>query len=248
MTVSVPLRQAQIVIPDLAAVCPFPLKVSPLYQAVSVECRKWFFQSDPTPTDEKRAEYDSLNPALLAAMVYPDGDDPRLQVCIDFLAYIFYLDNLTDDMDNKGSRTVGDVIMNSFHHPSTSKSSVRLAVMGSEYVLFWEGFMCLYPDHFFISFIERFYTLAKDGCRRRFLETFDMFLQSLHQQACDRTANQIPSLEEYISLRRDTSGCRPCWAMIECTYNRSLFGFRNALTMLPVVSLLILSGERSQSS
>jgi hypothetical protein len=143
MTVSVPLRQVQIVIPDLAAVCPFPLKVSPLYQAASVECRKWFFQSDPTPTDEKRAEYDSLNPALLAAVVYPDADDPRLQACIDFLAYIFYLDNLTDDMDNKGSRTVGDVIMNSFHHPSTSKSSVRLAVMGSEYVLFWEV-LCVY--------------------------------------------------------------------------------------------------------
>jgi hypothetical protein len=127
-----------ICIPDLVPLCPFPLKVSPIYEAAAVDCREWFFKTDPTPTDDKRAEYDSLNPALLAAMVYPDADGPQLRACIDFLAYIFYLDNLTDDMDNKGSRTVGDVIMNSFHHPSTSNPSTRLAVMGSEYVLFWE--------------------------------------------------------------------------------------------------------------
>jgi hypothetical protein len=138
MFVTVPLRQDQIVLPDLAALCPFPLKISPLYKALSVECREWFFKSDPTPTDEKRAEYDSLNPALLAAMVYPDADGPRLRVCTDFMAYTFYLDNLTDDMDNKENRTIGDVIMNSFHHPSTAKASSRIAVMASECVLLWE--------------------------------------------------------------------------------------------------------------
>lgn len=67
------------------------------------------------------------------------------------------------------------------------------------------------------SFFRRFMEFASDGARRRFLETFDMFLQSLHLQACDRTAAITPSLQDYIPLRRDTSGCRPCWAMIECT-------------------------------
>ena len=141
MPVSVPVRQDEIVIPDLAARCTFPFKVSPLYEALSVESREWYSESDRAPMDEKHAEYDSLNPALLAAMVYPDADGPRLRVCIDFIAWTFYLDNLTDDMDNTGNRTVGEVIMHSFHHPFTVELSSRIAVLASECVLIWDVYL-----------------------------------------------------------------------------------------------------------
>lgn len=54
------------------------------------------------------------------------------------------------------------------------------------------------------------------GAQQRFIETFDFFFQSVTQQAHDRATGAIPDLESYISLRRDTSGCKPCWALIEC--------------------------------
>ena len=38
------------------------------------------------------------------------------------------------------------------------------------------------------------------------------------QQALDRATGVIPDLESYIALRRDTSGCKPCWALIECKF------------------------------
>ena len=44
----------------------------------------------------------------------------------------------------------------------------------------------------------------------------DFFFQSVTQQALDRATGVIPDLESYIALRRDTSGCKPCWALIEC--------------------------------
>lgn len=31
----------------------------------------------------------------------------------------------------------------------------------------------------------------------------------------DRRAGIVSDLESYITLRRDTSGCKPCWALIE---------------------------------
>jgi len=59
---------------------------------------------------------------------------------------------------------------------------------------------------------------ASPGSQQRFIETFDFFFQSVTQQAIDRAQGEIPDLESYIALRRDTSGCKPCWALIECKF------------------------------
>ncbi len=43
----------------------------------------------------------------------------------------------------------------------------------------------------------------------------DLFFRAVAQQARDRARGDVPSLEEYIALRADTSGCKPCFALIE---------------------------------
>jgi hypothetical protein len=57
------------------------------------------------------------------------------------------------------------------------------------------------------------------GSQRRFIETFEYFFQAISQQALDRANGVIPDLASYIALRRDTSGCKPCWALIEYANN-----------------------------
>jgi hypothetical protein len=47
------------------------------------------------------------------------------------------------------------------------------------------------------------------------METFDFFFAAVWQQALDRKRDVVPDLEAYIAQRRDTSGCKPCWALIE---------------------------------
>ena len=44
----------------------------------------------------------------------------------------------------------------------------------------------------------------------------DLFFEAVAQQARDRTSGEIPDLEEYISMRGNTSGCKPCFALAEC--------------------------------
>jgi hypothetical protein len=56
---------------------------------------------------------------------------------------------------------------------------------------------------------------VRTGALQRFQSTMDLFFQAVRQQALDRRAGHVPDLESYISLRRDTSGCKPCWALIE---------------------------------
>lgn len=43
----------------------------------------------------------------------------------------------------------------------------------------------------------------------------DLFFIAVLQQATDRQNDVVPELESYIPIRRDTSGCKPCFALIE---------------------------------
>lgn len=54
------------------------------------------------------------------------------------------------------------------------------------------------------------------------METMDFFFQAVTQQALDRANGVVPDLDSYIALRRDTSGCKPCWALIEFAHNLDL--------------------------
>lgn len=47
----------------------------------------------------------------------------------------------------------------------------------------------------------------------------ELFFQAVQQQALDRANGTIPDLESYIALRRDTSGCKSSWVLIEYAHH-----------------------------
>lgn len=152
---------------------------------------------------QKRAKYHGLKAGLLTAMCYPGAGYPQLRVCNDFLTYLFHLDNLSDDMTDRGTCTTADVVMNSLYHPETYHTPARVGKMTRDY---W----------------KRMIRTASPGTQQRFIETFDFFFQSITQQANDRAAGVIPDLESYIALRRDTSGCKTSFVLIEHAYNLNI--------------------------
>ncbi|KAG1862730.1 isoprenoid synthase domain-containing protein [Suillus subalutaceus] len=99
-----------------------------------------------------------------------------------------------------GTKSIANVVLNSLHHPYDYYSSARLNRMTKD-------------------FYKRMLPTASRGTSRRFIETMNFFFQAVHVQAIDRAKGVIPDLESYISLRRDTSGCKPCWALIEYANN-----------------------------
>jgi hypothetical protein len=121
------------ILPDLVSHCNFKLKISRHRKQVTVETKKWLFQGDNL-VGEKCHAYHGLNAGLLTAMTYPDAACPQLRVCNDFLTFLFHLDNLSDDMDNRGTRSIGDVVLNSLYHPFTYCSPVRIGRMTRKYV------------------------------------------------------------------------------------------------------------------
>lgn len=125
-------------------------------------------------------------------------------------------------MDNRGTTTTADVVLNSLYHPHTFRSAARVGNMTREYAFIGSLFhfsASSDPISIYHSYWKRLILTASPGAQQRFIETFDFFFQAVAQQALDRASGVIPDLESYIALRRDTSGCRPCWALIEYANN-----------------------------
>ncbi|KAJ3793697.1 isoprenoid synthase domain-containing protein [Lentinula aff. detonsa] len=194
----VSVAPTKFILPDLVSDCPYPLHINRHRKQVTTETKRWLFKGDNMES-KIRVKYHGLKCGTLSAMVYPKAAYPQLRVCNDFLTYLFHLDNLSDDMDNRGTMTTADVVMNSLYHPGQYQSP-RIGKMTRDY---W----------------KRLISTASPGIQQRFMETLDFFFQSVTEQAHDRQESAIPDLESYIALRRDTSGCKTSFVLIEYANN-----------------------------
>ena len=129
------LRLKKFMIPDLVSHCTFMLRVNRHRNQTTAETKKWLFK-DGNLLGRKRNSYHGLRAGLLTAMCYPDAACPQLRVCNDFLTYLFHLDNLSDDMDDRGTLSVGNEVLNSLYHPYTWRSPARVGKMAREYDFF----------------------------------------------------------------------------------------------------------------
>ena len=55
----------------------------------------------------------------LICACYPLVPFRRLRVCCDFTIWLFHLDDLSDDMDDRNTVTIGNEVMSTYHHPDT---------------------------------------------------------------------------------------------------------------------------------
>ena len=123
----------KIFLPDFISYCALPKRVSPHQMQLTIETREWLIETGVTgkKLDDLADRYKS---GLITALVYPGAAFPQLRVCSDIMAWLFLLDDLSDVMDNRGTRTVGEVIMNSLCHPHTYTSPDLLGKMAREFV------------------------------------------------------------------------------------------------------------------
>ena len=127
------LPPAKILIPDLVSHCTFPLRYNRHRKQATAQSVKWLLRGDQLSPQRRKAYY-GLKAGLLTSMCYPDAGFPQLRVCCDFMNYLFHLDNLSDDMDKRGTQATADVVLNSLYHPNTWKSPARVGKMTREWV------------------------------------------------------------------------------------------------------------------
>jgi len=124
----------KLVLPDLVSHCTFRLRKNRFRKRITAETTQWLFKGDNLQDPVIRSKYHGLKAGLLTAMCYPDAAYPQLRVVNDFLTYLFHIDNLSDDMDTKGTKATADAVLNSLYHPHTWRSPARIGKMTREYV------------------------------------------------------------------------------------------------------------------
>ncbi|KAI0823518.1 terpenoid synthase [Trametes gibbosa] len=201
------------ILPDLVSHCDFPLSYHPDGDAVAAESVRWLDEGCPELSAKARTALYGLQAGELTAYCYPTCTTERLRVVSDFMNYLFHLDNVSDGMMHKGNEELSDVVMNALWFPDrympTAGQPAAEASAGRMAREYWSR--CIQD--------------AKPGPQARFKETLELFFEAVHQQARDRDAGIIPDLESYISVRRDTSGCKPVFDLIEYSMDIDLPGF-----------------------
>ena len=202
LAVAGPSAPSKILIPDLVSHCDFPLRTNRHRKQATVECKQWLFRGGNL-SERKRNAFHGLKAGLLTSMCYAKAGYPQLRVCCDFMNWLFHMDNISDDMNNRGTAITGIDVMNAFWLPDKYMPVTRVGKMAKEYVFCFMVHLCsilIFP----LSFWRRAVVTADPGTQQRFRETMDFFFQAVTQQAADREAGVVPDLESYISLRRDT--------------------------------------------
>ncbi|THH13873.1 hypothetical protein EW146_g6385 [Bondarzewia mesenterica] len=184
-----------LIIPDFISYCQYPVRSNPHGQGVASASENWLLAGAHLSA-KKRHAFLGLKAGSLAAMCYPDSDKDRLRVCADYMNYLFKLDDWSDEFDAEDIGSMQDCVMSALRDPKgfeTDKAVGKLAK----------------------CFFGRFVADGGPGCTQRFIDTMVLFFCAVTEQALHRIHEDIPDLESYLTLRRDTSGCKPCFALIE---------------------------------
>lgn len=170
---------------------------------------------------KRRSSFRRLNAGKLTAICYPNTDAARLRDVNDFLNFLFTLDDWSDEFTDKDTVGLAGCVMGAFQDPDGFRAQKAAGKLAKRcvgplrlwmWIRLWASTRVYEELH---SFFSRFRRTAGPGCTRRFIETMDLFFGAVAQQARDRARGDVPSLEEYIALRANTSGCKPCFALIE---------------------------------
>ncbi|CDO74937.1 hypothetical protein BN946_scf184945.g9 [Trametes cinnabarina] len=190
-----PRTSRRFLLPDLVTHCPYPLRHNADGASVARASESWLL-AEANFSPDCRVAFLGLRAGELTAACYPDADADHLQVASDFMNFLFTLDDWSDEFSAEDTYGLASCVMHALIDPQgfqTDKAAGKLAK----------------------CFFSRYRRTAGPGCTSRFIEMMDLFFRAVAQQANDRAQGDIPSLEEYIALRWDTSGCKPCFALIE---------------------------------
>ncbi|KAG2128257.1 isoprenoid synthase domain-containing protein [Suillus clintonianus] len=184
-----------IVLPDLLGDCHYRLRVNPHYDMVSRASEQWLFDEGRL-VEPEITKFVGLRAGYLTAACYPDADPFHLQVCSDFMNWSWKMDDWLDEFDVDSVLGMRECCISAFRDPINFHTN-RTA-----------GKMCK-------SFFSRFRETGGPGCTERLIHTTDLYFIAAAKEVDHPAKGHIHDLESYITFRRDTSGCKCCFALIE---------------------------------
>ncbi|KAJ7633071.1 isoprenoid synthase domain-containing protein [Roridomyces roridus] len=191
------VQETSFILPDLVSHCHYSLIYHPDGDVVAQQSVDWLDSACPELSAKQRKALHKLKAGELTAYCYNSAPTAILRVISDFLNYLFHLDNISDGMFERDTEKLAHVVMNALWFPYASRPEETSATKLAR------------------DFWTRCISDAGVGTQARFKETLGLFFEAVGVEAQCRDSGIVPDLESCISLRRDTSGCKPCWVLID---------------------------------
>jgi hypothetical protein len=150
-----PTHPRMFVMPNLVSHCSFDLRVHEELSRAVWECKAWMISGSNVFRNEKtlnalhglkagglfpisplsciRSSHSAACLELTCAC-YPTAPLHKLRVCCDFMNWLFHLDDLSDDMDDGSTVTIGNEIMTTYNHPDTYNPKTHVGKLTKRFV------------------------------------------------------------------------------------------------------------------
>ncbi|EIN07850.1 terpenoid synthase [Punctularia strigosozonata HHB-11173 SS5] len=191
----------QVLLPDL--VKPFDTRrsVNSFHSTVGLEASAWvnsfniFSGSRPTLFTEAKTE-------LLAGYVCPSVGREEYRMCCDLLNLLLVIEELSARQGGLDARITGEVFFRSLNSPGWHDGSALA--------------------HVTKQFRGRFMRFARPSCRHRFMKHCEDYAQAVVREAEYRARRDILDVTSYTVLKRENTGVRVCFAMLEAALGLDL--------------------------
>ncbi|KAF8151498.1 terpenoid synthase [Crassisporium funariophilum] len=211
----------QFTLPDLLAKFPWPRNLSEHYCEAKTESSEW--TESFSPFDEEGLKgYNLCDFNLLAALSYSPREKGLCSLCNDIprrqcscgplplleiirlgcdLMNVFYVyDEYTDITDGEGADKIRDILMDALRNPEKTRPEGECPV-GAMTRDFW---------------IRASSFVSPDAhCLPHFIQDMDDYTAAVVNEADDRANRRYRGFEDYISIRKYSSGCLPSFALCE---------------------------------
>lgn len=197
-----------VVTPDptrrLAAVrIPFPARLNQYAERARRHTLQWAQGMELLTDDTATAEYDALRLERLMAYFYPDATAPDLELAADFNAWFFIFDDQFDGGLGAQPARIRQLVA----ALTATMTPDGLPTGGA-------GGAGPYRSTPLVRSFRDIWLRSIAGTpaawRLRFREHWRGYLAAHEDEARHRTADRLPDLAGFLTVRRDTIGVRPC--------------------------------------
>ncbi|CAE6374100.1 unnamed protein product [Rhizoctonia solani] len=216
---------SQIHLPDIIGYTSkaFATSSNPNQLQAEVESYKWFDSYGVIP-DSKRQKFFGSGLGLMTAMCYPDANLERFRITLDFVLWLFTFDDMTDagalDDVERMKLAIG-LTMQVLRDPEAPTPKFQIAAALQ-------------------SCFNRMRSNSSLLTIQRTIDAIGFYTQAVLQQKVNRAGDRVPTIEEYIQLRRDTSAMRIAFVGIEYALGLAL---PSEVHEDPIITELVLAGN-----
>jgi hypothetical protein len=189
---------------------PYSARLSPHAERARRHTLQWLQKTDLLAGDAVVEEYDALRLERLMAYFYPDATGGDLELAADFNAWFFIFDDQFDGglgtrpeaierlVDTLGRTMTITGTPEAAGVPEVPAAREEAGVSGQPLVV---GFRDIW---------HRATEGRPPNWQRRFRAHWQAYMAAYQGEAANRNADRLPTLERFLTLRRDSIGVQPC--------------------------------------